>query len=196
MIPLVNLKLQYKLHRSALEKTLLKIGASAEYILGPEVTRFEKRFANFIKVKHAVGVASGTDALRLSCLALGIGLGDEVLVPANTFIATALAVHSTGATPVPIDIHSDTFLLDIKEAEKRISPRTKAIIPVHFGGHPCDMDNITKIANNYNLRIIEDLVGENNIFAHFESQGDCSTSCRLISRIAIPSVHSLTGLIC
>ena len=156
MIPFIDLKLQHNLHREAIEKALLDTCASTKYILGPEVTRFEQSFATFSGVKHAVGVASGTNALRISCQALGIGPRDEILVPANTFIATALAVHETGALPVPVDVHPDTCLIDLHDLEKRITPRTKAIIPVHLFGQAINMGALVSFAEKHSLIIIED----------------------------------------
>ncbi|MEA2063365.1 MAG: aminotransferase class I/II-fold pyridoxal phosphate-dependent enzyme, partial [Gemmatimonadota bacterium] len=134
MIPFVDLKQQYELHQGRFEKAIGEVCATTSFILGPAVERFENSFAAFLGVAGAVGVASGTDALKISCEALGLGPGDEVLIPANTFIATAVAVHQAGALPVPVDNDPDTFLIDLDDAEKRLTTRTRAIIPVHLYG--------------------------------------------------------------
>lgn len=126
------------------------------YIGGEELLKFEKAFAQYCEVNNCVGVGNGLDALMLSLKALGVGEGDEVIVPANTFIATALAVTYVGATPVLVDANIDTFNIDTSKIEDKITNKTKAIIPVHLYGQPCDMDEIIYIANKYNLYIVED----------------------------------------
>ena len=126
------------------------------YIGGEELLNFEKAFAQYCEVNNCVGVGNGLDALMLSLKALGIGKGDEVIVPANTFIATALAVTYVGATPVLVDANIDTFNIVTSKIEDKITNKTKAIIPVHLYGQPCDMDEIINIANKYNLYIVED----------------------------------------
>jgi dTDP-4-amino-4,6-dideoxygalactose transaminase len=155
-IPFVDLKQQYALHQSAFEEAMRRVCAAAAFILGPEVERFEKDFAAFLEVKEAVGVANGTDALCLALEALGLGPGDEVLLPANTFVATAYAVHRVGATIVPVDVEPDTFLMDLTDAEKRLTPRTRAVIPVHLFGQACDMDALNAFAARHNLVVVED----------------------------------------
>ncbi|MFH1905626.1 MAG: DegT/DnrJ/EryC1/StrS family aminotransferase [bacterium] len=152
----MDLKKQYLLHREALENATSKVCTSAKFILGPEVKQFEKNFASYLGVKEAVGVASGTDALRLSCYALKIGPGDEVLVPANTFIATALGVYNLGGVPVPVDVYPESFLMDLAKAEKQLTDRTKAIIPVHLYGQSMNMDAISSFVKKHNLILIED----------------------------------------
>lgn len=126
------------------------------YIGGEELSRFEKEYAKFCEVGNCVGVGNGLDALMLSLKALGISRGDEVIVPANTFIATALAVTYVGATPVLVDANIETFNIDTSKIEEKITDRTKAIIPVHLYGQPCDMDEIMDIANNHDLYVVED----------------------------------------
>lgn len=121
------------------------------YIGGEELKKFEKLFAQYCEVNSCVGVGNGLDALMLSLKALGIGVGDEVIVPANTFIATALAVTYVGATPVLVDANEDTFNIDTSKIEAKITDKTKAIIPVHLYGQPCDMDEIINIANRHDL---------------------------------------------
>lgn len=156
MIPFVDLKQQYTHHRETFLKAMDDVCSTAGYILGPAVDRFEERFAQWLGVEHAVGVNSGTSALALACIALDIGPGDEVLLPANTFIATAIAVHEAGARPVPVDVDPETYLLDLGAAEKVLSPHTKAIIPVHLYGCACDMDALTAFAEAHRLTVIED----------------------------------------
>jgi perosamine synthetase len=120
------------------------------------VERFEEEFARYCNVEYGVAVTSGTTALHLAVVCLGVGPGDEVIVPAFTNIATALAVAYTGAKPIPVDCERDTFCMDPTQIERRISPRTKAIIPVHVYGHPADMNPILRIATRNSLRVIED----------------------------------------
>lgn len=155
-VPFVDLKRQYAQHREEFERALLDVCSSASFILGPDLNAFENEFANFIGVRHAVGVGNGTDALRLACIALGVGKGDEVLVPANTFIATAIAVHQVGATPIPVDIDPETYLMDLMDAERRITANTRAMIPVHLYGQAHDMDALTAFSSTHNLIVIED----------------------------------------
>ena len=128
---------------------------SGDFTLGKKLEEFESKFADFIGVKHAVGVNSGTDALLLSLLALGIGRGDEVITCAETFIATAGAIVGVGATPVFVDVN-DAFTIDVDLIEKAITPRTRAILPVYFTGNCPDMEIILRIANHHHLPVVED----------------------------------------
>jgi dTDP-4-amino-4,6-dideoxygalactose transaminase len=156
IVPFVDIRKQYLLNRNALDQAMHNTCETGAFILGPEVNRFERDFAEYLGVSDAVGLASGTDALRLAAAALGIGPGDEVLVPDNTFIATALAIYSLGATPVPVDIDPVTYLLDLSDAKTRLTTRTKAIIPVHLYGRCCDMDAVMAFAREHGLIVIED----------------------------------------
>lgn len=126
------------------------------YILGKEVQNFEEDFAKYCGAKYCIGVGNGLDALMLSLKALGIGVNDEVIVPANSFIATALAVTYVGAKPVFVDADINNFNINIENIESAITPKTKAIIPVHLYGQPCDMDKIVEIAEKYKLYVVED----------------------------------------
>ncbi|GHE68587.1 DegT/DnrJ/EryC1/StrS family aminotransferase [Roseivirga thermotolerans] len=126
------------------------------YILGEEVNTFESEYALFSETKYAVGVSNGLEALHLSLRALGVGEGDEVIVPSNTFIATVLAVSYTGATPVFVEPREDTFNIDPEKIEGAITSRTKAIIPVHLYGQACEMKQIMEIADNYKIYVVED----------------------------------------
>jgi len=129
---------------------------SGWYILGAEVVAFEVEFAEYCQTKHCVGVGNGLEALHLILRAMGIGPGDEVIVPSNTYIATWLAVSYAGATPVPVEPDDRTYNIDPSLIEAAITPRTKAIIPVHLYGQPADMDQINNIANKFGLKVIED----------------------------------------
>ena len=156
MIPILDLSHQYEELKTDLEREVLKVLSSGQYILGENVKKFEKSFAKYNSVNHALGVASGTDALHLALRALDIGPGDEVITVSFTFIATVEAISYVGATPVFVDIDSNTFNLDPKELEKKITPKTKAIMPVHLYGQPADMTPIMEIAKKYNLFVVED----------------------------------------
>ncbi|MDX8417833.1 DegT/DnrJ/EryC1/StrS family aminotransferase [Absicoccus intestinalis] len=126
------------------------------YIEGEEDKNFEKIFANYCETKYAVGCGNGLDSLMLSLKALGIGVGDEVIVPSNTYIATALAVTYTGATPIFVEPDIRTFNIDPLKIEEKINEKTKAIIPVHLYGQACDMDPIMSLADKYKLKVVED----------------------------------------
>jgi len=139
-----------------LQAALEKVLSSGRYILGEEGTRFEESFAAACGCRHAIGVASGTDALFLVLKAWGVGQGDEVITVANTFAATALAIAYTGATPVFVDIASDSHLIDPARIEAAVTGRTKAIIPVHLYGQCADMDAIMAIAHRHGLSVLED----------------------------------------
>jgi dTDP-4-amino-4,6-dideoxygalactose transaminase len=142
--------------RAELDAAAARVLDGGHFILGEEVERFEQEFAAHCTASHAVGVANGLDALSLALRALGIGPGDEVLVPSNTFIATWLAVSLVGAVPVPVEPREDTFNLDPARIEDAITRRTRAIIPVHLYGQPVEIDEIAVVAAHHGLRIIED----------------------------------------
>lgn len=155
-IPLLDLATQYENLREELTPALERVLQTGHFILGEEVDLFEEKFAAFCSADYCVSVASGTDALHLALRALNIGPGDEVLVPANTFAATAFAVAYTGATPVFVDVRPTDFNLDPELIESALTPHTKAIIPVHLYGHPADMDAILEIAKRKGLSVVED----------------------------------------
>lgn len=155
-VPFVNLKAQHSAVASEVDQAIASVLERTAFILGPEVSRFEEAFANYCDSDHAIGVSSGTSALELAVRAFGIGPGDEVITVANTFIATALGITYAGATPVIVDTNPDTYLMDAELVEKAITPRTKAIIPVHLYGQPVDMDPILDLAKKHNLVVIED----------------------------------------
>ena len=155
-IPLVDLTLQYQNIRQELDDAVRDVLASGAFILGSRVKRFEEAVAAYLGVKHTVGLASGTDALWLALRACGIGPGDEVIVPAYTFFATAEAVSQTGATPVFADIDPQSYGLDTGRLEAKITARTRAIIPVHLYGCPADLSPILRLADAHHLKVIED----------------------------------------
>ncbi len=156
MIPLLDLKAQYRGIKSELDAAVIHVLENAQFILGPEVAAFEREFAAYSGAAEAVGVNSGTSALHLALLAAGVGPGDEVITVPFTFIATAAAIGYTGATPVFVDIDPVTFNIDVNRIEAAITPRTKAILPVHLFGQPADMDPIMEIARIHGLVVIED----------------------------------------
>lgn len=156
MIPMVDLKTQYHQLKEEMDRALLDAVESTQFILGPNVTSFEKEAAEYLGANQAVSCASGTDALHLAILAAGIKPGDEVITSPFTFIATAEAICYAGATPVFVDIDPQTFNIDPKLIEAAITPQTRAIIPVHLFGQPADMDAISAICVKHNLILIED----------------------------------------
>lgn len=155
-IPLTDLKLQYDGIKDEMDFAIKKVINETNFILGPEVKTFEEEIAKYFGVKFAVGVASGTDALVLSLLALGIGQGDEVITTPFTFIATAEAISRVGAKPVFCDIEYETFNIDPNKIRVSVTKKTKAILPVHLYGLPCELKKITAVAAEFNLRVIED----------------------------------------
>jgi dTDP-4-amino-4,6-dideoxygalactose transaminase len=156
MIPLLDLKAQYQTIKGELDAAVLRVLENAQFILGPEVAAFEKEFAGYCGAAEAVGVNSGTSALHLALLACGIGPGDEVITTPFTFVASAASIVYTGATPVFVDIDPASFNIDVSLIEPAITPRTKAILPVHLFGQPADMDPIMEIARTHGLVVIED----------------------------------------
>jgi dTDP-4-amino-4,6-dideoxygalactose transaminase len=156
MIPLVDLKTQYIAHREELWQAVKDVLESTSFILGRQVAAFEERFSSFIGSRYAVGVASGTDALHLSLRAAGIEPGDEVITAVNTFFATAAAVELAGARPVFVDCDPRSYLMDADAVRRAITPRTKALMPVHLYGQVAPMDDLAEIAEKHNLVIIED----------------------------------------
>lgn len=155
-IPLIDLQAQYNSLAEKLDKAALGVLSSANYIMGKTVIDFEKDFANFIGVKHAISVGNGTDALVISLKAMGIGEGDEVITTPFTFFATAETISAVGATPVFVDVNKETFNIDVTKIEEKITSKTKAIMPVHIFGQSADMDEINEIAKKHNLYVIED----------------------------------------
>jgi len=155
-IPFLDLVAQHAPIQDALDEAWREVSRSGRFILGPQVDRFEASFAAYCGTRHAVGVGSGLDAVHLVLRAWDLGPGDEVIVPANTYIATWLAVSLTGATPVPVEPHAHTANLDVSQIEGALTPHTRAIIPVHFYGQPVDMDPLDAVARRHGLRVLED----------------------------------------
>ena len=156
MIPIIDSKRQYATVGAEVEKEVVEVLRSGSYILGKHNKAFEEEIAKFLGCNHAVALNSGTDALHLALRALDIGAGDEVITVAFTFVATTEAIGIVGAKPVFVDIDPDTFNIDVNEIESKITPKTKAILPVHLYGQPCNMDVIMDIAKRHNLFVIED----------------------------------------
>ncbi|UQI47365.1 DegT/DnrJ/EryC1/StrS family aminotransferase [Streptomyces sp. HU2014] len=155
-VPFLDLKAPYRELRADIDAALGRVAASGRYLLGPELDAFEAEFAAYCGNEHCVAVGSGCDALELALRALGIGPGDEVVVPAHTFIATWLAVSATGARPVPVDPSPDGLSMDLGLVEAALTPRTRAVLPVHLYGHPADMDPLLELAGRHGLAVVED----------------------------------------
>ena len=155
-VPFLELGEAYREVQAELEPAILISLRSGWYIGGQDVEDFEKEYASFTEARYCVGVANGLDALHLALVAMGIGAGDEVIVPTNTFVATWLAVSQSEAIPVPVEPVEFTYNLDPGKVEAAITPRTKAILPVHLYGQPADLDPILALARKHGLRVLED----------------------------------------
>jgi len=156
MIPFFDLTKQYESIQSEIDDATARVLKSGWYILGNEVKAFEKEFADYVGVKHALGVGSGTEAIHIALLALGVGAGDEVITVPNTAVATVAAIELTGARAVLVDVRPDTMLIDVDQIARAITPRTKAIIPVHLFGQSADLDPIFELARSRNMFVLED----------------------------------------
>lgn len=154
-IEYTSLKRNFEIYQEEYEEAAFRVLRSGWYILGPELEKFEKKFAEYMGAKYCIGVNSGTDALILSLRALGIGAGDEVIVPAGTYIASVLGITENGALPVYVD-SNEFLLMDTEKIEEKITEKTRAVLPVHLYGQPCNMSKIIDIAKRHNLRVIED----------------------------------------
>lgn len=155
-VPLVDLGVQYETIETDINQAIAGVLHKTDFILGESVELFEREFAAFCETQYAVGVDSGTSALEMALKAYDIGPGDEVITAANTFIASTLAISYTDAKPVLVDIDPETYMMDPRLLEAAITPRTKAIMPVHLYGHPVDMDRVLEVARLNNLIVIED----------------------------------------
>ncbi|MDH5488032.1 MAG: DegT/DnrJ/EryC1/StrS family aminotransferase, partial [Gammaproteobacteria bacterium] len=155
-IPFLDLSAQYQSLESEWLAAIRETGARGSFILGPHTQAFEKEFADYVGVKHAIAVANGTDSLYLSLRALGIGAGDEVITTPFTFFASAETISMAGATPVFADILPDSFCLDPASVRTKVTAKTRAIMPVHIFGHPSEMGEIMGIAKKHKLSVIED----------------------------------------
>jgi len=154
-VPFVDLRAQFAALRDEIAPRVQRVMEDASFILGPDVGRFEENFARYVGARHCVGVESGTAALQLALQALGIGPGDQVIVPANTYIASAIAVSAIGAEPVLVEC-DENYLIDASRLESALTPRTKAVMPVHLYGQIAPMEPISSFARRHGLRVIED----------------------------------------
>jgi dTDP-4-amino-4,6-dideoxygalactose transaminase len=170
-IPMVDLKAQYEAIKEEINNAVLGVIQSTHFILGPQGKSLEEEIAHYLGVKHAVGVASGTDALHLALLAAGLKRGDEVITTPFTFIATAEAISYVGAVPVFVDIDPDSFNIDISKIAPAITRKTKAIIPVHLYGQPADMEGLMELAKKHSLKVIEDCAQSFGAEYHGEKTG-------------------------
>jgi len=156
MIPFIDLTRQHAALRGELGAALMRVLDSSHFVLGAEGRALERELATLCGVRWALGVASGTDALRLALMAVGVGPGDEVITPAFSFVASATTITMVGATPVFVDIDPETYALDVAAAARAITPRTRAIMPVHLYGHPAPMDRVVELARAHRLAVVED----------------------------------------
>jgi dTDP-4-amino-4,6-dideoxygalactose transaminase len=155
-VPFLDLAAAYAELSDEFDAAVRRVMASGQFVLGPEVSAFEEEFAAYCDVDHAIGVGNGLDALRLILLGYGVGPGDEVIVPSNTFIATWLAVSQTVATPVPVEPDVDTHNVTAERVERAITPSTRAILPVHLYGQPADMDDLVALGRERGIPVVED----------------------------------------
>jgi len=170
-VPLLDLKPQYLSLKKELDEAVLRVAESQYFILGPEVQKMEEEFCSYLKCKHAIGVSSGTDALLLALMAINIKPGDEVIVPTYSFFATAGVVSRLNGVPVLTDIDPVTYNLDPDDVKRKVTPKTKAIIPVHLYGQCADMQPVMEVAKKHNLKVIED--GAQAIGAEYKD-GKCA----------------------
>lgn len=155
-VPFLDLKVQYMSIKPEVDLAIQKVIDNTAFVLGESVSNFESNFAKAHNTKHCIGTSSGTDGNHLTLWSLGIKLGDEVIIPANTFIATAWGITLCGATPVMVDCHPASYNLDPEKVESAITPKTKAIVAVHLYGQPAELDRLQKIADQHNLLLVED----------------------------------------
>ena len=213
MIPILNLTRQYDRLKDRIDDALVRVATSGHYILGPEVQAFEKEMAEYLGVRHVIGCANGTDALFLALRALNIGAGDDVITTPFSYVATSEAIARTGARPVFVDVDSDSMNLDPALLEVALTPKTRAILPVHLFGQPANMDDIAAFAQKHQLAVVEDCaqaigglysnrktgaIGDIGCFSFFPSKnlgafgdgGMCSTNDdHLADRLRMLRVH-------
>ena len=170
-VPFLNLKTPYLELKKELDEAYQRVMESGWYIMGNELQAFEQEFAQYCGVKHCIGVGNGLEALHLVLRAWGIGAGDEVIVPANTYIATWLAVTYTGAISVPVEPDERTYNIDPSKIQAAITEKTKAIIAVHLYGQPADMQAINAIAKKHNLKVLEDAAQAHGAKCHGKKVG-------------------------
>ncbi|MCH7337303.1 DegT/DnrJ/EryC1/StrS family aminotransferase [Acinetobacter sp. NIPH 2699] len=174
MIEFIDLKAQQSRIKTKIDAGIQKVLTHGQYILGPEVTELEEKLAIYVGAKYCITCANGTDALQIAQMAFGIGMGDEVITPGFTYIATAETVALLGATPVYVDVNPKTYNLDVEKLEAAITPRTKAIIPVSLYGQCADLDAINAIAAKYNIPVIEDAA--QSFGATYKGRKSCNLS--------------------
>jgi UDP-2-acetamido-2-deoxy-ribo-hexuluronate aminotransferase len=155
-IEMVDLKGQYNKIKNEIDQAVISVISDGCFINGPQVSQFELNLAKYIDVKHVITCANGTDALQIALMAIGLNIGDEIICPAFNYVATAEVIGLLGLIPIMIDVDPKTFNIDVNFIERAITPKTKAIIPVHLYGQSCDMEPIMKLAKKYNLFVIED----------------------------------------
>jgi dTDP-4-amino-4,6-dideoxygalactose transaminase len=170
-VPFLDLKAPYTELREGIDAALARVASGGWYLLGAELRAFEEAYARYAEQRECVGVANGLDALHLALLASGVGSGDEVLVPSNTYIATWLAVSMTGARPVPVEPDERTYNLDPARIEAAVTSRTKAVMPVHLYGQPADMMAIAEAARRLGLKIVDDAAQSHGARAHGRAAG-------------------------
>ncbi len=183
-IPVLDLKPQYEQIKSEVQGAINRVLESGQFIMGPDVKLFEQEVAEYVEVKHAIGVNSGTDALVIGLRALGIGAGDEVITSPFSFFATAESISNVGAKPVFADIDPRSFNIDPKEIKAKITPRTKAIMPVHLYGQPAAMGQIMEIAQEHDLKVIEDCAQSFGA-RYWGTCSSCNSLCQESTREAL-----------
>jgi dTDP-4-amino-4,6-dideoxygalactose transaminase len=174
-VPFLDLRAQYQFLKPEMLPAVERVMANASFILPEDVRTFEQRFAEFTGSAHVINCANGSDALEMALMALGIGPGDEVLVPAHTWLTTATAATHLGAQPVFVDSHPEHYTLDLADAARKITPRTKAIMPVHIFGQAAPMDDVLALAKKHNLKVVEDCAQATGTFyrgRHVGTWGD------------------------
>ncbi|MFC1532337.1 DegT/DnrJ/EryC1/StrS family aminotransferase [Thermodesulfobacteriota bacterium] len=176
MIPQNDPLANYLSHKQAIDKAINRVLNKGHYILAEETLAFEQEFAEYIGVKYAVGMGSGTDALHLASQACGIGLGDEVITVSHTALATVAAIEMCGAIPVLIEIDTDSYTISPRNTEDAITDRTKAIISVHLYGHPADLNHLIDCARRHDLYLIADCAQSHGAIYHGRKVGSCFLS--------------------
>ena len=193
-INMVDLKSQYEKIKEEVDKAILNVIDSTAFINGPEVKNFQQDLEKYLGIKHVIPCANGTDALQVSMMAMGLKPGDEVIAPSFTFVATAEVIALLGLTPVLVDVDPNTFNIDPKSIEKAITPKTKAIVPVHLFGQCADMDAIMEIASKNNLFVIEDVCQA--IGADFTSTNGTKKKAGTIGHVGCTSFFPSKNLGC
>jgi dTDP-4-amino-4,6-dideoxygalactose transaminase len=175
-IPFIDLQTGTRKIRNEIDGAVSRVLDSTAFILGPELEAFESEFAQYCGAPHCAGIHSGTAALHLALVCCGVGPGDEVITVPNTFVATVEAIAMSGAKPVLVDVREDTALIDIDKVRAAITPRTKAMIPVHLFGQPCDMDPLVKLAREHGLAVIEDACQAHGSLYHGKRAGSLGSA--------------------